>query len=199
MNKKEILIIVAHPDDETIWAGGTILKSKDNKTIISLCRKNDVDRAPKFEKVCKLLGAQGYISDLDDAEEGYYKEISNEDVIKRILEIINVKNKKYDILYTHGKNGEYGHIRHLNVNKAINEMLEKELLSAKKVFFFSYTRERNVEGEPCHVNPNADKLIKLEKSYFKMKRHLIKDIYGFQDGGFEVESTSEVEGFDIKN
>src|SRR4030043_1219539 len=102
MAKKEILVLVAHPDDETIWMGGTLLKYKEkgdsNVTIISLCRKKDTDRAPKFEKVCKLLGADScFIFDLDDAEEGYYKEISNEEIIKKILKI--TKDKKYDILY----------------------------------------------------------------------------------------------------
>jgi ribosomal protein S8 len=194
MDKKETLIIVAHPDDETIWAGGMLLKSKDNKTILSLCRKNDGDRAPKFKKVCKLLKAEGYISDLDDAEEGYYKDISVQDVIKRILEI--TKDKKYDFLYTHGENGEYGHIRHLDVHKAVNEMLNKGLLSAKEIFFFSYINDKKTVF--CNINSNADKLIRLEEPYFKMKKKLIEEVYGFKKGGFEVESSRDVEAFDIK-
>jgi LmbE family N-acetylglucosaminyl deacetylase len=194
MAKKEILVIVAHPDDETIWMGGTLLKSKDSKTILSLCRKNDKDRAPKFKKVCRLLKAKTHISDLDDAEEGYYKDISAQDIIKRILKI--AKNKKYDFLYTHGENGEYKHIRHIEIHKAVNEMLQKKLLSAKEVFFFSYLREENEKF--CNINPNADKLIRLEKPYFKMKKHLIHEVYGFQKGGFEVESSRDVETFDIK-
>jgi hypothetical protein len=192
MEKKEALIIVAHPDDETIWAGGMLLKSKDNKTIISLCRKNDEDRAPKFKKVCKLLKADGHIFDLDDAEEGYYKELSVQDIINKILEI--TRDKKYDSLYTHGENGEYGHIRHLEIHKAVNEMLKQKLLSAREVFFFSYIKE----GEFCNINSNADKLIRLEKPYFKMKKQLIEEVYGFQKGGFEVESSRDLEAFDIK-
>ena len=48
------LIIVAHPDDETIWSGSVILRyPKINLTIFSLCRRHDKDRYPKFLKVCK--------------------------------------------------------------------------------------------------------------------------------------------------
>jgi len=192
MAKKEILVIVAHPDDETIWMGGTLLKTKFNKTIITLCRKDDKDRFPRYDKACKILNSKSYMSDLDDSEHGYYKEISSQEIILRILSII--KDKKYDYLYTHGKNGEYGHIRHIEIHNAVNEMLKQKLISPKKVFFFSYVKtDKNSD-----INSNADKLIKLEKPYFEMKKHLIKDIYGFQEGSFEYESAREVEAFNIK-
>jgi len=192
MTEKEILVIVAHPDDETIWAGGTLLKTKLKKTIIALCRKNDKDRSPRFEKACKILNSNGYISDLDDSEEGYYKKISKQTVIKRILKI--TKKKKYDYIFTHGKNGEYNHIRHMEVHKIVNEMLEKKLLFAKKVLFFSYKKR----GKICNINPNAYKLIKLEEPYFKMKKQLIQNIYGFEKGSFEERCCRSVEAFDIK-
>jgi LmbE family N-acetylglucosaminyl deacetylase len=192
MTEKEILVIVAHPDDETIWVGGTLLKAKLKKTIISLCRKNDKDRFPKFEKACKILNSNGYISDLDDLEEEYYKKISNQEVIERILKI--TKKKKYDYLYTHGENGEYGHIRHIEVHRIVNEMLDKKLLSVRKIFFFSYKKR----GKTCNINPNADILIKLKEPIFKMKKQLIQKIYGFKKGSFEERCCRNVEAFDIK-
>ena len=79
---KNALVIVAHPDDETIWMGGTILKNKNWKwTILSLCRKNDADREPKFMEVCSFYGAEGIISDLDDEK---LKPLQVNEVIKKI-------------------------------------------------------------------------------------------------------------------
>lgn len=199
MEKKEILVIVAHPDDETIWMGGTLLKIKEkddsNITIISLCRKNDIDRFPRFEKTCKMLGTKEYhMSDLDDCEEGVYKKISNHEIIEKIFAFTKFNGKNYDSLYTHGENGEYGHIRHIETHRAICEMLDKKLLLAKQVFFFSYLKTK----ENSNINSNADKLIKLENSYFKMKKQLIKEVYGFKEGSFEYESARDVEAFEIK-
>jgi len=196
MKKKEILVIISHPDDETIWMGGTLLRTKFNKTIICLCRKNDKDRSSKFKKACKILNAKGYISNLDDSEKGYYQKISSDEVIKRILGV--TKGKSYDYLFSHGKNGESGHRRHIEVHNAVVEMLEKGLLSAKKVFFFSYIKRRNNFQGYAIYKLNADKLIKLNRNQLFMKKNLIRNVYGFKKGGFEEKSSGQIEAFDIK-
>jgi len=61
-NFKNCALIVAHPDDETLWAGGTVLINPEvNWEIISLCRKSDEDRNPKFFKSLMLLEISGIL------------------------------------------------------------------------------------------------------------------------------------------
>jgi LmbE family N-acetylglucosaminyl deacetylase len=187
---KKVLVIIAHPDDETIWMGGTLLKNKESwdTTIISLCRKDDADRAPKFKKICKEYGANCHISNLDDET---MEDISSEEVTERIK---NYAKKEYDYLFTHGKNGEYGHKRHIDVYKAVNKMLKNKTLKAKKVFYFAY----NKKGDFSYPNKESDKLIYLNKATHKEKKRLIQDIYGFSKGGFEEVCCRNMEAFKIK-
>jgi len=197
MNKKKVLVIVAHPDDETVWMGGTLIRNsvlneKWDVTVISLCRKDDPDRAPKFQKVCEKLKARSFISDLEDEK---LTPISTEEVIKRIQQFTE---KNYDFIFTHGENGEYGHTRHIDVYRAVKEMLDKKLISCKKNFYFAYKMadsNRDVFDSECNVNPNADKFIKLNNFELLTKKDLIQNFYGFKKNSFEEKNCKNREAF----
>ena len=67
---REVAVVVAHPDDETIWVGGTLLMERDwNCRILGLCRAGDSDRAPKFQKAIASFNAAGELRDSDEARE----------------------------------------------------------------------------------------------------------------------------------
>lgn len=195
MKKINALAIVAHPDDEIIWMGGMILKHKNwNWTIYSLCRRDDRDRAPKFFRVCALLGVHGIIDDLDDK---VLKSLDETEIIMRVIETFG--KKKFDYLFTHGENGEYGHIRHCEIHAAIKKMVEKKMISCKKLYFFHYSKGKNVLY-PRLVSPrprhDGDIVLELTPQHFEEKKRIVREMYGYSnEKGFELMSCHTRESF----
>ena len=177
---------MAHPDDETIWMGGTILKYKNivDWTIFSLCRVDDEDRAPKFRKVGKFYGAKSIISDLED--EGLMNLSESIPHIKRRI-LKSFRGRSFDYLFTHGRNGEYGHLRHKGVYLAVKELLKRRLVSAREIFTFAYELD-------------ADFSFKLSPKILQTKKDIIEKLYGFKKSSFESRSSGPIETFnELKN
>lgn len=114
---KTAAVIVAHPDDETLWAGGTILsQAARNWFIASLCRASDVDRAPRFMRALQDLGADGKMSDLDDGPE--QKPLSENEIQETILHLL--PQRHFDLIISHNPAGEYTrHLRHEELGRAV--------------------------------------------------------------------------------
>jgi len=181
---KNAMIIVAHPDDETIWMGGTILNNKDlNWTIYSLCRSSDTDREPKFGKVCALYGAKPMISDLDD------EDILNlDECVKDAEQLLekNIVNEKIDYLFTHGENGEYGHERHIAVHLAINNLIKRKTIKPEAVFCFCYKKNKENKLPLMLTGNDSDVIINLSRDIFRRKRKIVAEMYGYPYEGVDV-------------
>ena len=118
--RKQVAIIVAHPDDETLWAGGTILTHPSWECfIVCLSRGSDPERMPRFKQTLVLLHAEGIIGDLDDGPE--QTPISDFDLQYAILQLLPTTH--FDLVITHHPAGEYTrHLRHEETSRAVIEL-----------------------------------------------------------------------------
>ena len=188
---KSIAVIVAHPDDETLWAGGTILSHPNNKWfIVCLCRASDTERAARFSNALILLKAQGVMGDLDDGPNQHLldeKELENE--ILRLL-----PNTPFDFIITHDSSGEYTkHLRHEEVNKAVFTLWHDEKITANELWTFAYEDGNKTYFPKAIEYANIFEL--LSENIWLRKYDLITKTYGFEENSWEAETTPLAEAF----
>ncbi|MHC4232319.1 MAG: PIG-L family deacetylase [Planctomycetota bacterium] len=195
MRDLKCAVIVAHPDDETLWAGGTILMNPLNDwTIITICRKSDSDRSPKFSAALKALNAEGKMGDINDGPGQVPVDIS--DIEATILPLLG--SPVYDLIITHSTQGEYTrHRRHEEVAEAVIGLVETGRLQVSKLWMFAY-EDGNKKYLPMPIN-NADQISTLPQDIWNKKYQIITEIYGFQEDSWEAKTTPIKESFWIFN
>ena len=191
MSGKTIALIVAHPDDETLWAGGTILSHPEwSWFVISLCRASDPDRAPKFYRALKILGAEGNMGDMDDGPEQL--PLDEEMVSRTILDLL--PQRPYDLVITHNPSGEYTrHLRHEETARAVIRLWHDHRIHTQKLWTFAYS---DGGGKyPPRPDKSADMYYRLPDDLWKKKFGIITITYGFKSDSFEATATTREEAF----
>ncbi len=187
-------IIVAHPDDETIWCGGTLfMHAHRSLSIVSLCRASDPDRAPKFYRAVSILGGRGCMGDLDDGPEQH--PLPESTIQATILDLL--PTHRFDIIITHSPLGEYTrHRRHEETATAVGNLWKSGRLKSKNLWMFAYRDQgRGGVSDPPVPHPHAHIKICLPKEIYCRKKRIILDCYGFLPDGFEALACGKQEAF----
>jgi LmbE family N-acetylglucosaminyl deacetylase len=190
-NSKKVALIVAHPDDETLWAGGTVLNHPSWQCfIVCLCRGSDADRAPKFREALKELRSEGIIGDLDDGPD--QKPLDEKEIQQAILELLPASY--FDLVISHHPEGEYTrHIRHEETGKAVINLWHSGKISAGEFWAFAYEDgNKNYLPRPIET---AGIYNVLSKRIWRRKYSIINETYGFKPGSFEATTTPRAESF----
>jgi LmbE family N-acetylglucosaminyl deacetylase len=184
-------VIVAHPDDETLWVGGLILMHPDaDWTVVTVCRKSDPDRAPKFYRAVEKLKAAGFMADLDDGPEQV--PLNQKELRQTVMELL--PSGKFDLIITHSTTGEYTrHLRHEETAKAVLDLCRSGRLLTSELWTFAY--EDNNRQHLPHAIEQADILINLAEEIWQCKYNIITEIYGFGQDSFEARTTPKKEAF----
>ena len=184
-------MIVAHPDDETLWAGGTILSHPAWRCFIaSLCRLSDSDRAPRFARTLLDLGATGTMGDLDDGPE--QTPLRGSAVQSAILELLPARH--FDLVITHNPNGEYTrHLRHEETSAAVISLWNAHILAMDELWTFAY-EDGGKRYLPRPIEA-ASLYFPLPEPAWQRKYAIITDTYAFPPDGFEARTTPHAEAF----
>lgn len=184
-------VIVAHPDDETLWAGGFIMNHPHWEWfILSLCRGSDPDRAPRFRAALKTFGAEGEMGDLDDSPQ--QEPLSENEITGVIVNLL--PDRDFDLVITHDPHGEYTrHLRHEETARAVISLWHEQRIRTRELWTFAYE-----DGDRKYLpaaRTSADLYCRWSEETGRRKTMIITDVYGFTPGSFEAGAAASNEAF----
>ncbi|GLH69942.1 hypothetical protein GETHPA_14750 [Geothrix rubra] len=188
---RHVAVVVAHPDDETLWAGGLLLSHPEwSPFIVTLCRGGDPDRSARFRMALARLKAEGAMGGLDDGPD--QQPLAARKVQEAILALL--PQRPYDLLLTHAPKGEYTrHRRHEEVSRAVRALWRRGAIRARNLWLFAY--EDGGHAYPPRPRTDADLQLPLPDALWAQKYSLITEVYGFGEATWEARAVTRQEAF----
>jgi len=189
--RKKVALIVAHPGDESLWAGGTILSHPSWECfIVCLCRGNDEEHDTRFRQALKVLRTDGIMGDLNDGQD--QKPLEESMIEQAILKILPAQY--YDMIISHHPTVENTrHIRQKETGRAVIRLWHSGRISSAELRVFAYEHE-NKAYLPRPVE-TADIHKTLTKRIWLRKYSIITETYGNEASSFEAKTTPRAESF----
>lgn len=113
--KPDKLILVAHPDDETLFFSRVLLHSKKGLAVLCLTGGYDPIRRAEFYRALRYYGVGGYLANLPD--QTAFQSHFNPGSLLRKLRRFRKDFPACKMIYTHNPEGEYGHRHHQLVSQ----------------------------------------------------------------------------------
>ena len=153
------IMIVAHPDDETLWGGANLYK--DKFFIVCLTNGYNFRRSNDFRKLLNFTKNRGVILDYPDMQDSIidnWSEVKN-GIIKDLSTILGYKH--WNKIVTHGPDGTTGHYHHKKTCEYVT-MITRKLKLFNNLYYFGKFYKRG------KIPNNLTRITKKELEY-KMK------------------------------
>jgi len=185
---QRICVLVAHPDDEALWFGGSLLQLRDNGAeIIIACATHGRDRvrAAEFKKLCATLDGVGILMDFPDGG-GRRKLPDFTHELDQRLADLSMRPAELGLVITHAPHGnERGHSDHIYCYRHARRW------AARHGVAFSFASERRLaQLEPALRQDRAPRAVRPSAQW--LSGLIQSSIANARDGGVRVSLRHEV-------
>ncbi len=164
----ENVMIVAHPDDESLW-GGFTLGADEPWTVVCMTHSQTAERRRDFYRSLGILGQVGVMLDIPDREE---VPATDEDIFRMETALAPIiRSPRVKKIMTHGTLGEYGHPLHRTVNSVVSGLVQNE----EQLWYFSF--DENVWLDTVDFRRYGRKLRAI-RNYFGNEEHWYPSMHG---------------------
>ena len=167
------LMIVAHPDDETLWGGANLFK--DRYFVVCLTNGFNLKRANDFKKILKFTNNSGIILNYPDLKDNYIRDDWSEvktGILKDLSKLLNYQH--WDKIVTHGPDGTTGHIHHKKTCKYVTLIVKKYNEFNNLYYFGKFFSKKKL---PKYLPRISDEELSYKKKEINIYQSVIKDIY----------------------
>jgi len=168
------LMIVAHPDDETLWGGANLFKYR--YFVVCLTNGFNLKRANDFKKLLKLTNNSGIILNYPDSQDKIRDDWSEvkTGLLKDLSKLLNYQN--WDKIVTHGPDGTTGHIHHKKTCKYVTQIAKKYNKYNNLYYFGKFYKKEKIPKYLPRIN---DEELSYKKKEINIYKSVIKTIHKF--------------------
>jgi len=131
-------MVVAHPDDESLWAG-RFLEDNSDTTVICLTHGGTQERETLFRKAMAHYGVSSYlIWDYPDRGQKGFSASDTRKITHRLASVL--EKNAFESVITHSRYGEYGHRCHRDTHEIVTRTVGKTI--PIDVFDFNFGANR---------------------------------------------------------
>ena len=192
ISEPRALLVVAHPDDETIFAGGLILRSRETRWTVVCCTDDGNRRRQKeFLCACEFL-AQHSGNFVEPVFLGLIPQQNGHIEYLELVKALKSYTIGYDIVFAHNSQGEYGNEDHKLVHRCVIEHIGNP-----NTWVFISPGSKNVNQEKLRSKMSSGNVtLDLSSEILRQKVHAFQKchvsqarVYGYDLVSGELKNT----------
>lgn len=174
------LMIVAHPDDETLWGGGHLIDG--GYLVVCITDGYNKTRKSEFDTAVKHLNETNIPIILNFPDKTLNKRDNWFGIKGKIEDAVEkcINLKDWDLIVTHNKEGEYGHIHHKMTSSIVRSEYKKLDKKNPLYLFGTYHSKKKLPIYEASMTPMSNELYNKKVEVlkdFKSQEKVVESLF----------------------